>query len=98
MGAKIITDYVGCPTAVEMEDKYKWTPWIDFKPELDDPDRLPISGPPCVHCEFWLPRRKYVSVPSLREYRRLQFDGIVCCHSGDMEHDFSCFKTIEVVK
>ena len=81
-----------------MADKYKQTPWIDFNPELDDLDRLLISGPPCVHCEFWLPRRKYVSVSSLCEYRRLQYDGIVCCHSGYMEHDFSCFKSIEVVK
>ena len=60
-----------------MEDKYKWKPWVDFKPEVEDPETL-----------------QYRSVPSLRQYRRLQYDGVVCCHSDDMEHDFSCFKEV----
>lgn len=60
-----------------------WKPWEAFKPIEDI---LPLQGPPCQHCENWRPIRKYSSVG---------YNGVVCCHSKEMEHDFSCYKPKE---
>lgn len=63
----------------------KWQPWEDFR--LETPFTLPIDGPPCVDCKFWLP---------MAQFDRLgKFDGVQLCHSPEMEHDFSCFKERE---
>lgn len=62
----------------------KFQPWIDFKEDLK---LLPISDPPCRHCQFWGPHRKYIGT---------RFDGVSLCTKYDktgntQEADFSCY-------
>jgi len=63
----------------------EWEPWHKF---AQDSEALPISEPPCRHCKYWTPRRKYR--PDGR------FDGVVICSNiGEQCNDFSCFKPRE---
>jgi hypothetical protein len=64
----------------EQKEKFRWEPWNDYKPETE---YLPIERPPCEHCKYWKPHRKYASHG---------YEGIACCCNAEMEHDFSCFK------
>lgn len=58
----------------------KWQPWIDFEEEQEP---LPISEPPCKHCEHWNP---------IKDYRDGMFSGVILCHYTKMCQDFSCFE------
>jgi hypothetical protein len=60
-----------------------WEPWEVYKQQLEV---LQIFAPPCSECNFFRPMRKY---------RGIYYNGVVICHSEDMEHDFSCFRNRE---
>lgn len=64
----------------------QWSPWDTHK--VCPPDLLGIDAPPCSGCKFWRPQARFVE---LREVG-MQWDGVVCCHTEHMEHDFSCFR------
>lgn len=64
---------------------FYFKPWVEFE---KDAETIPVDAPPCVHCAFWKPQRKYVSWGE----RGSVFDGVVLCHSDGMHSDFSCFK------
>lgn len=58
-----------------------WEPWRQYavKPEI-----LPIEGPPCARCYFWMP-----VVRMHPEYKHSI--GVTLCHNSEMKPDFSCF-------
>jgi len=64
----------------------KWEPWEQFR---DDASILSVDvpAPPCPHCLFWNPQRRYQNLKGGYVY-----EGVELCHSGDMLPDFSCFK------
>lgn len=61
-------------------------PWNKYKEDMEE---IPVEGPPCLNCQHWKPRRRYI-----QENGPLYglFDGVVLCHAKDQERDFSCFK------
>lgn len=65
---------------VEVEEVPRWQPWIDFQ---EKPDLLPIEGPPCKTCAFWMPIRRYHP-----EYKT--YVGVQLCHAQEMRPDFGC--------
>ena len=62
----------------------RWEPWDLYKVELEEIKE--ITEPPCKRCRHWKPQPIFKS----SEFG-LKFDGIVCCHSNEQEHDFSCY-------
>lgn len=78
----------------------EWYPWKTYEKNYENRDApMPIPGPPCVHCEHWQPRRKYIDIGS--KYGKV-FDGVVLCVKGidnnygeGQEEDFSCFSPKE---
>ena len=60
----------------------KWEPWVLYH---QDAEVLNIHEPPCKHCFWWKPHRRYDKYGA--------FSGIVCCTnpSKEIEKDFSCY-------
>ena len=49
---------------------------------------LNITAPPCPHCRYWKPQRKYMMLDTIGTI----FDGVRLCQAADQYHDFSCFR------
>jgi hypothetical protein len=55
------------------------------------PERLDIKSPPCEHCEYWKPYKRYA--PQDKNNGVMTCTGIRCCTANVMEPDFSCFES-----
>ena len=75
-----------------MPSSPKWNPWDQSKQEAPAAinKHNTMSGPPCALCVFWKPQVQFMHTGNGYVY-----DGIRCCHSREMHHDFSCFKDSE---
>lgn len=62
-----------------------WEPWNKYKEY--GIGAIDIYDPPCRDCIFWHPQTKHFESNGV-----LVFDGVVCCHREEMEHDFSCYR------
>lgn len=67
---------------------FTWEP--NKRPDIEGRLNLDIYEPPCRHCKYFKPR--------ITTDVRGEFDGVIICHKedGEMEHDFSCFRSKEV--
>lgn len=76
-----------------MEASDRWQPWDDSKQETAGAfnQMKPVSGPPCTACKHWKPQVQFIHTAL-----GFMYDGVRCCHSEDMHHDFSCFRVIEL--
>jgi hypothetical protein len=65
---------------------FKWAPWEE-QVEMTINTKIPYKEPPCKHCDYWRPHKKYIPLQN----GDLMYDGVCMCMGSDMEHDFSCF-------
>ena len=64
---------------------FTWKPWETYKDS--NPNLSGIDEPPCKKCVHWKPQATFLKYPT-----GFEFDGVVCCHAVDMQHDFSCYR------
>jgi hypothetical protein len=55
-----------------------------------------LTGPPCRTCRKWQPRVEYMDL-TIKGRRERTLEGVRCCVSVDMYHDFTCYEPLEVM-
>lgn len=68
---------------------------VDRMPAEGEDVSQALMGPPCRTCKNWQPRVEYMDLSVTGRHERI-FEGIRCCVSVDMYHDFSCYKPLEM--